>query len=199
MPAPKAYKSILYQLMSFLDGVTYSPSDNTISFLMERLASIIVDDIVYYFNFKAYGTPEPSINNLSKRCHSCTLLYQNEAIFYFLHRQNMQWENLAYWGNPTKLMAVNKVIVDIKMHEVQGIGDTCHVFLSKPNTMIWLLAILTLQWLFTARIENCMQLATITMLLHCSCCTSRWYCPKTYYACCNESAYLLSFESCCHD
>ena len=114
MPAPKPYKSALYQFMSFLDGTTYSPTDDTVNFSAERLASITADDIVHYFNFKAYGTPEPGANDFPKLCRSSTLFYQKKAISYFMPRQNMQWDDVAHQGNPTKSTAVNKVIVEIK-------------------------------------------------------------------------------------
>ena len=80
MPAPKPYKSALYQFMSFLDGTTYSPTDDTVNFSAERLASITADDVVHYFNFKAYGTPEPGANDFPKLCRSSTLFYQKKAI-----------------------------------------------------------------------------------------------------------------------
>ena len=37
------YKKLLYQFMSFLDGIPYSPTDDTITFSVERLASITAD------------------------------------------------------------------------------------------------------------------------------------------------------------
>ena len=184
MPAPKPYKSALYQFMSFLDGTTYSPTDDTVNFSAERLASITADDVVHYFNFKAYGTPEPGANDFPKLCRSSTLFYQKKAISYFMPRQNMQWDDVAHRGNPTKSTAVNKVIVEIKKHEVRGTGvptsarravewqeyidvltATRRIFSSgNPDAMIRLLAILTLQWHFIARIDDCMQLATTTVL-----------------------------------
>ena len=184
MPAPKPYKSALYQLMSFLDGTTYSPTDDTVNFSAERLASITADDVVHFLNFKAYGTPEPGPNDFPKLCRSSTLHYKKKAISYFMPRQNMQWDDVAHRGNPTKSTAVNKVIVEVKKHEVRGTGvptsarravewqeyidvltATRRIFSSgNPDAMIRLLAILTLQWHFIARLDDCMQLATTTVL-----------------------------------
>jgi hypothetical protein len=183
MPAPKAYKSTLFQFMSFLDGITYSPTDDTINFSTERLATITADDVVRYFNYKAYGTPEPGVNDLPKLCRSSTLFYHKKAISYFMPRQNMQWDDFAHRGNPTKSTAVNKVIVGIKKHEVRGTGvptsarraveweeyidvltASRHIFSSKPDAMIRLLALLTLQWHFIARIDDCLKLATSTVM-----------------------------------
>ena len=183
MPAPKQYLSALYHFMSFLDGITYPPTDDTVTFSAERLASITADDIVRYFNFKAYGTPEPGVNDFPTLCRSSTLAFQKKAISYFMPRQNMQWDDLAERGNPTRSTAVNKVILAIKKHEVRGTGvptsarravewqeyidvltATRHIFSSKPDAMIRLLAILTLQWHFIARIDDCMQLACTTVL-----------------------------------
>jgi hypothetical protein len=126
---------------------TYISKDDTFNF----------STYVGYFNFRAYGTPEPSMNNLPKRCCSSTLFYQRKVISYFMPRQNMQWDNLVSWGNPTKSRKVNKVIVDIKKHEVWVTGvptsahhavkwqeyvdvltATCYICLSKPDASILL-------------------------------------------------------------
>ena len=184
MPVPKAYKASLFQFMSFLDGTTYSPTDD-IAFTTERLASITADDVVRYFNFKAYRTPEPGPDDHPKYCRSSTLLYQKKAISYFMPRQNMQWDDLAQRGNPTKSSGVNKVIVEIKQHEVRGTGvptsarravewqeyidvltATRQVFSNRPATMVRLLALLTLQWHFVARLDDCMRLALTTVLFN---------------------------------
>ena len=185
MSAPISYKSALYQLMSFLDGVTYSVADETVQFSEERLAAITADDIVHYFNFKAYGTPEPGVNDCPKLCRSSTLYYHKKAISHFMPRQNMQWDDLALRGNPSKSSAVNKVIKKVKRHEVRGTGvptnarravewqeylnvliATRIIFSNKQTAMIRLLAILTLQWQFIARIDDCMKLSTTTVLLN---------------------------------
>ena len=69
--------------MSFLDGITYPPTDDTVTFSAERLASITADDIVRYFNFKAYGTPEPGVNDFPTLCRSSTLAFQEgDLVFY---------------------------------------------------------------------------------------------------------------------
>ena len=119
MPSPKAYKSALYQFMSFLDGITYSPTDDTVSFSSERLASITADDIVHYFNFKAYGTQYPYADDPGPPlCRSTTLFYHKKAISYFMPRQTMQWDDLANRGNPTKSTAVDKVIKGVIKYEI---------------------------------------------------------------------------------
>ena len=223
MPAPKTYKSALFQFITFLDGITYSPDDDTVSFTSERLASITADDVVRYFNFKAYGTPEPGPNDLPKKCRSSTLFFHKKAISYFMPRQNMQWDDIARQGNPTRLAAVNKVIVEIKKHEVRGTrvptSTRCavewqeyidlltaahEVFSNKPDIMIRLLVILTLQWHFIVRIDDCMQLATTTVLFNYSA-------PYTLYlkmvwsknirserGCRDESTCVCYVESCCY-
>ena len=93
-------------------------------------------------------------------------LLPEEGDFIFHACQNMQWDNLASWGNPTKSTKVNKVIVDIKKHEVWVTGvptsahhavkwqeyvdvltATCYICLSKPDaSIIRLLTKLTLKW-----------------------------------------------------
>ena len=84
--------------MLFLDSITYFLTDNTVNFSTEQLASITANDVFCYFNFKAYGTPKPGVDDLPKLCFSSTLFYHKKAISYFMPRQNMQWDDLAHIG-----------------------------------------------------------------------------------------------------
>ena len=119
-----AYKSTLYQFMSFLDGTPYSPTDDTLIFSADRLASITADDVVGYFNFKAYGTQYPAEDWDDRGpplCCSNTLFYHKKAISYFMPHQNMQWDDLAHRGNPTKSTQVRDVIAKLKKYEIRHV------------------------------------------------------------------------------
>jgi hypothetical protein len=106
------YKKLLYQFMSFLDGIPYSPTDDTITFSVERLASITADDIVRYFNFKAYGTQYPTEDdeNTPPLCRSVTLLYHRKAISYFMKS--------AGTDSPTRSLEVKNVIKKVRSYEI---------------------------------------------------------------------------------
>ena len=117
-----AYKKILYQFMSFLDGIEYSPTDDAVNFSTERLAAISANDVAGYFNFLAYGSQHPAEENDDRPPpirRSTTLRYIKLAISYFMPRQNMQWDALAQSGDPTMSLEVKKIILQVKKYEIR--------------------------------------------------------------------------------
>ena len=104
-------KKLLYQFMSFLDGIPYSPTDDTITFSTKRLASITAGDLVHYFNFKAYGTQYPAEDdeNTQPHCRSLTLLIHGKAIWFFLKS--------AGTVNPMKSLEVKNVVKKVRSYE----------------------------------------------------------------------------------
>ena len=74
-----AYSSCMNSLMSFLDNTEYA--DNT-AYSPERLAQVTDVDIYRYFANKAFGTPEPSADDLPNRCRLVFILAG--PIFYVL-------------------------------------------------------------------------------------------------------------------
>ena len=98
-------------------------------------------------------------------------------------RQNMIWDDEQQRGNPTKSSAVNNIIGKVKKHEARGTGvSSCarravewDEFISlltlarmvlRDKAAIMLLALLTLQWQLIARVDNCLRLATTTILFN---------------------------------
>lgn len=179
---PSGYKSALIQLMSFLDGVTYTIHDE---FSSDRLLTITDEDICRYFNHKAYGVEAPGPEDYPTHCRANTLFYHKKALSFFMPRANMTWDDVTQRGNPTKSTAVNKLISKVKKHEVRGSGvpsqarraveweefldvliATSEVFATKESAMVFLLAVLTLQWQLIARIDDVMQLKTSTILFN---------------------------------
>jgi hypothetical protein len=190
--------------MSFLDSVTYTVEDE---FISDRLLEITDADVVRYFNFKAYGVIEPGEDDYSTHCHSNTLFFHKKALSWFMPRANMVWDDVSGRGNPMKSSAVNKLISKVKKHEVRGTGvasqarqaveweeflnlliATKEVFSTpdKVSAMMFLLAVLTLQWQLIARINNIMQLAASTLhfnyrepfALHIKMCWSKNICTE---------------------
>ena len=68
-------------LMSFLDSTEYA--DNT-AYSPERLAQVTDVDIYRYLANKAFGTPEPSADDLPDRCRSTTIKFHKKAISHFM-------------------------------------------------------------------------------------------------------------------
>ena len=84
-------KKILYQLMSFLDGIKYSVADDTVNFSQERLGAITADDIVCFFNFMAYGIHDPVEDDSGPpRCRAMKLMYYKQALAHAMPQGQME-------------------------------------------------------------------------------------------------------------
>ena len=161
-------------LMSFLDNTEYA--DNTV-YSPERLAQVTDVDVYRYLANKAFGTPEPSEDDLPDQCRSATIKFHKKAISHFMPRRNMVWDDVRKEGNPTKSQAVNDLIKKIERHEVRGTGVATtarrpieweeyimlliaarHVFSNREKAMYMILAVMSLQWHFIGRIDNIMCL-----------------------------------------
>ena len=169
----------MISLMSFLDNTEYA--DNT-AYSPERLAQVTDVDIYRYLANKAFGTPEPSADDLPDRCRSTTIKFHKKAISHFMPRRRMVWDEIRNEGNPTKSQAVNDLIKKIERHEVRGTGVATaarrpieweeyimlliaarHVFSHREEVMYMILAVMTLQWHFIGRIDDIMCLITTTV------------------------------------
>jgi len=88
--AGAAYKSQFFSFMSFLDGTTYSPSDN-ITFSQDRLLEITDLDVANSLTFKAYGRnlfPEEGLDEFPVAItRSSTLAFYKKAISSYMPRQ----------------------------------------------------------------------------------------------------------------
>ena len=115
-----AYRASLARLMSFKHGVTY-PSNA--EFTREQLADVTADDVVMFFNQRAYGTPNPTADDRPTHCRSNTLEYWKKAISSFMPNRNHKWNEIARVGNPTKSQDVNDMIKKVKKFEVRGQGS----------------------------------------------------------------------------
>lgn len=174
-----AYSSCMNSLMSFLDNTEYA--DNT-AYSPERLAQVTDVDIYRYLANKAFGTPEPSADDLPDRCRSTTIKFHKKAISHFMPRRRMVWDEIRKEGNPTKSQAVNDLIKKIERHEVRGTGVATaarrpieweeyimlliaarHVFSRREEVMYMILAVMSLQWHFIGRIDDIMCLITTTV------------------------------------
>ena len=180
------YYSEIAQFMSFMDGIEYPRNENSHVFPQERLLEITDLDVVSYFNFKAYHNANPSSSDQPIYCRSSTLEYKKKAISSYLPRQNMPWDDITQKGNPTRSRAVHHMIQKVKVHEVRGTGvksnarraveweEFVNVLVavreiyseSKEYSMLMALSVLTLQWQLIGRINDIMQLRTITVLFN---------------------------------
>ena len=176
---PDKYSHCMISLMLFVDNTKYA--DNT-AYSPERLAQVTDVDVYRYLANKAFGTPEPSEDDLPDRCRSTTIKFHKKAISHFMPRQCQVWDEIRKEGNPTKSEAVNDLIKKIERHEVRGTGVATtarrpiewdeyimlliaarHVFSHCKKAMYTILAILSLQWHFIGRIDDIMSLVKATI------------------------------------
>ena len=179
--APKEYAHALYTLLSFLDNVQYTTLDD-VENLDERLLQLTDDDIYRHFCNKAYGTPSPGVGDAPSLCRSSTLSFHKKAISFYMPRARMMWDEVRKEGNPTKSHAVNELIKEVEKHEVRGTGIESKarrpmeweefygllvaartVFCTRPEHMTLVLAVMTMQWHFIGRIDDIMNLWTVTV------------------------------------
>ena len=97
--APRSYRSSLAALMSHRDGVVYTANH---VFEADHLASVTADDVAAFFNFRAFGTSTPTLDDKPTKCRSNSLEYWKKSISFFMPLKNHKWNELTKQGNPTK-------------------------------------------------------------------------------------------------
>ena len=121
-----AYASALAAFLSYRDGVVYGKKT---TFDNDKLATITPEEIVRYFNYKAYGTESPSPVDKPLHARANYLMDIKKKISYFMPLKEMSWHPITRQGNPTKSSKVNKVIKTIKKAEMRHEG--------KPSQATW--------------------------------------------------------------
>jgi hypothetical protein len=173
-PPPKSYKSTMCAFLSFkYPGEEF---DKNAEIPQECLTNILPSDIVRFFNKKAYGKEVPLDGDSPTVCRSGTLLNYKKHLSCFMPRKNVQWDIIRAEGNPTKSLAVNEVIKEVKLHEVrkQGVASQARRPLEYDEflSILHLIrtgksvcyekhllgSILTTQWSTIGRIDDMMKL-----------------------------------------
>jgi hypothetical protein len=110
--AARHLQIIFFAFVWFLDGTTYSPSDN-ITFPQQHILLITNPHVSSFLIYKAYGNNLTGDQEELITCSS-TLLFYKKAILHFMTRQRQQWDDISQQGNPTKSAADLQVIKDLK-------------------------------------------------------------------------------------
>ena len=118
----KLYLRTLRALFSYLDGIVYAP-DHEIP--QERLLQLTPDDIVRFFNYRAYGTAAPTETDRPTETRSNTLYYWKNALSGCLPNRHIPWNDISRVGNPTKSIQVNQMIKKVVKFEVRKQGKSC--------------------------------------------------------------------------
>jgi hypothetical protein len=114
-----SYQYCLNSLMSFLNKKEYN---DAMVISQEELLAVTNINVYWYLANKAYGTPEPSNEDLPKKCRSTTIKYHKKAISLYMPQRNMVSDEVQKEGNPTRSQAINNLIKQIERHKVRGTG-----------------------------------------------------------------------------
>ena len=149
----------------------------------DLLLSIKPEQIVDYFNMRAYGKTEVLDEDRPVLTRSSTLFFYKKALLSYMYNGNSHWDDVLNRGNPTKSKEVNNMIKKVIKHEVrhQGVSSKARrafefkEFLqlaklmrkkgfkrnvSLAESMRWcrLTALLNLQWQLMARMDDMLNL-----------------------------------------
>jgi hypothetical protein len=122
MVAEQSYKPILIEMMSYLDqpAVAYTVDHE---FTQEQLAALTPASIMQFFNFRAFGVPNPPQgHDVDPLLRSNTLKYWKKALSHFMPNRMMAWNELSGVGNPTRCNELNQLLRFVKRKEVRGQG-----------------------------------------------------------------------------
>ena len=87
------YYDTLRAFLGYIDGVKYGRGH---VFSNERLSRVVPEEIVQFFNFKAYGDPNPSSDARPTHGRSSALYYYKKAISQCLPNKHIPWNDLAF-------------------------------------------------------------------------------------------------------
>lgn len=121
MENPAGYRGVLLAFMSYTDDVTYGRET---VFTMEHLGAISAQNVLDWFNFRAYGTTAPTLDARPTMARSNSLMHWKKALSYYMPNKNHQWNEMTETGNPTKSVALNEMIRKVRRFEVRGQGAT---------------------------------------------------------------------------
>jgi hypothetical protein len=117
-----SYHGVLRRLMAYVHEVDAYEKDHV--FAQEELAALTPNDIKRWMCVKAYGTPEPGVDDHPTLCRSTSIEFWKKAISSFMPNRLMSWNVLNNVGNPTKSIEINDLIKVVKKKEVRKQGKT---------------------------------------------------------------------------
>lgn len=113
------YHPTLRKFMGWRNGALYG-KDHV--FTAEELAAITPEELVRWFRLISFGTETPGPDDRPTLRRSSGIAFCKKAISYFMADGSAQWNSQAQSGNPTMSKAVNKLLAEIKKHEVRKQG-----------------------------------------------------------------------------
>ena len=120
--APRQYAQIMFKFLEFLGEMVTIEQVTAKQIDPHILLRIQPEDVVRYFNMKAYGKMYPGTDDVPTLCRSSTLTVYKKAVSFFCPRTTMAWDEIAGMGNPTRSKLVNNLVKKVKRHEVRHEG-----------------------------------------------------------------------------
>ena len=111
------YKGVMAAFMTY-HHKKEPPYRNTHEFSQAELEELVPEDIVKFFNFRAYGLEEPTDQDWPTAARSNTLKYWKKSLSAFMPNRHVQWNNISNVGNPTRSTDLNDVIKQVKQAKV---------------------------------------------------------------------------------
>lgn len=119
MDNSSGYRGVLLAFMSYNDGQTYGPET---VFTREELGLVTAQNVIDWFNLRAYGTTTPTMESRPTFARSNSLKHWKKALSHYMPNKNHQWNELTNVGNPTKSAGLNELIQKVRRFEVRAQG-----------------------------------------------------------------------------
>jgi hypothetical protein len=115
------YKRYLVEFMTwFHERPASYPQDQ--DFEQDVLLTVKPKDITRWMCVKAFGMPQPTVNDNPTLGRSSSLAFYKKALSYFMPNKLMTWNEVAQVGNPSKSQEVNNLLKRVKKCEVRKTG-----------------------------------------------------------------------------
>lgn len=105
--------------MSWRDEEEY-PNDAV--FTRNQMAEVTAQEVLDWFNFRAFGTSTPCDTDRPTLVRTSTLLYWKKALSSYMPNRNMPWNELRNEGNPTRAHIINDMIRRVRRFETRAQG-----------------------------------------------------------------------------
>jgi len=113
------YHPTLRKFMGWRNHTQY-PKNHVFS--PEELQGITPEELVRWFKLIAYGTETPGPDDRPMLRRSTGIAFCKKAISYYMTDVGAAWNSAAQSGNPTMSKPVNRLIKEMKKHEVRKQG-----------------------------------------------------------------------------
>ena len=91
MNNPNGYRGVLFMFMNYRDSCVYDAGH---VFSRERLGEVTANDVLDWFNVKAFGTTTPTDDDRPVHARSSSLYHWKKALSHYMPNRNHPWNEL---------------------------------------------------------------------------------------------------------